>query len=301
MEKNNLPLVSIVIITYNSERYILDTLESVKNQTWNNLELIISDDCSHDRTIDICSEWINENSKRFRNVQLITVQQNTGIPANCNRGLRATNGEYLKIISGDDILLKECISDNMSFIKEREDRFFVISDLREIDEEGKIIRDKLFNDKVLFFDNISTVKKQLKAYTRWPAFLNTPSFFIKREVIEKVGYCDENYKIYEDMTMVIRALEKGYRLNYMHKTTVAYRIHSESISRKTDVDNIRKQEAIRVFREYRRKHLSIFNIFDLSVFYDSWLRLRYRGRGVMLLRKLSFYYWYMRFSNVKTY
>lgn len=94
-------LVSVVLITYNSSKYVLDTLESVKNQTWDNIELIISDDGSTDNTTAICSNWLSENQNRFYNALLITVDENTGIPSNCNRGLRATKGEWLKTISGD--------------------------------------------------------------------------------------------------------------------------------------------------------------------------------------------------------
>ena len=86
MNKSDAPLVSIVLITYNSSKYILETLESVKNQVWENIELIISDDGSTDDTTTICSNWLEENKERFQNVQLITVAKNTGIPSNCNRG-----------------------------------------------------------------------------------------------------------------------------------------------------------------------------------------------------------------------
>ena len=51
-------LVSISVITYNSSKYILDTLDSVKAQTYPNLELVISDDCSTDNTIDLCKDWV---------------------------------------------------------------------------------------------------------------------------------------------------------------------------------------------------------------------------------------------------
>ena len=114
MKKKENQLVSVVLITYNSSSYVLDTLESVKNQTWDNIELIVSDDGSTDDTITICSSWIAENQNRFYKVVLITVAENTGIPSNCNRGLRATQGEWLKIISGDDILLNSCISQYLS-------------------------------------------------------------------------------------------------------------------------------------------------------------------------------------------
>ncbi len=305
MDKTNIPLVSIILITYNSARYVLETLESVKSQTWENLELIISDDGSTDQTIKICSNWLDKNKERFYNTRLITVAQNTGIPANCNRGLRIIRGEWVKTISGDDILLNTCVADNMEYTRRFPGASFIVSDIIEIDENGKLIRDKVVNEGLLFFSSIPSVQKQLKAYTRWPAFLNTPTFFCRREMIEKVGYCDEDFKIYEDMTMVIRIMESDYKLHYMQRATVAYRIHRNSISRSEKVNDRREKEAFRVFNKYRVKHLNIFNPLDLSVYYESWLRFKYKGfygrRGDSILRKLSLLYWYMKFNGVKSY
>lgn len=305
MDKTNTPLVSIVLITYNSARYILETLESIKDQIWENIELIVSDDGSSDDTIMICSDWLEENQERFYNVQLITVAENTGIPANCNRGLRAVNGQWIKTISGDDILLNNCISDNLQYARRFPEASFVVSDIKEIDENGMTIRDEVINEGVIFIAGMPSTKKQLKAYTRWPVFLNVPTFFCRTEIIEKIGYCDEDFRIYEDTTMVIRMMEEGVRMYYMQQPTVAYRVHRNSISRSEKVNDWRKKEEYKVFRKYRVKHLNIFNPLDLSVYFESWLRFKYKGfngfRGDSILRKLSLLYWYMKFKGVKSY
>ena len=299
------PLVSVVLITYNSAKYVLDTLESVKNQTWDNIELIISDDGSNDDTITICSKWLIENQDRFNNAVLLTVAQNTGIPANCNRGLRAVNGQWIKTISGDDILLNNCIKDNLQYSQSFPDASFIVSDVKEIDENGVTIREEVINEGVIFIAKMNSVEKQLKAYTRWPVFLNVPTFFCKTEVIARVGYCDEDFKIYEDMTLVIRMMALGLRMHYMKIPTVAYRTHQNSISRSDEMDERREKEAFRVFKKYRSHHLNIFNPLDLSVYYETWLRFKYKGfygrRGDSILRKLSLLYWYMKFNGMKSY
>ena len=305
MQRTDNPLVSVVMITYNSARYVLETLESVKAQTWKNLELVISDDCSTDNTVQICSDWLRKNSDRFAATKLITVPRNTGIPSNCNRGLLAMQGELLKTISGDDILLKNCIADNMEYALNYPDASFIVSDVQEIDEEGLLIRDKVINEGVNFITGFSSVRKQLKAYVRWPAFLNVPTFFCRKEVIEKIDYFDEDFRIYEDTVMVIRIMGVGVKLYYMEKPTVAYRIHRESISRNMKMEDRREREAFRIFQKYRKKYLNIFNPLDLSVYYETWLRFKYKGingvRGDFLLRKLSLFYWYMKFNGVKSY
>ena len=59
------PLVSIIVMTYNSEKYILETLESVRAQTYKNIELLVTDDCSIDNTVELVNVWIQENKFRF--------------------------------------------------------------------------------------------------------------------------------------------------------------------------------------------------------------------------------------------
>ena len=85
---NNSPLVSVCIITYNSSNFILDTLESVKVQTYKDIELIISDDGSKDNTVEVCRKWLMLNKKRFVNIVLLVSEQNLGISANYNRAIK---------------------------------------------------------------------------------------------------------------------------------------------------------------------------------------------------------------------
>ena len=111
---NKKPLVSVV--TFNSEKFVFDTLESVKGQTYQNIELIITDDSSTDNTVAICSKWISENKERFTGVRLITSDFNTGITANRNRGFFAANGDWIKHVDGDDLLLPSCVQDYVEFV-----------------------------------------------------------------------------------------------------------------------------------------------------------------------------------------
>ena len=59
------PVVTVSVSTYNSSKYVVETLESIKAQTWKNIILQISDDCSTDNTIELCRNWIEQNKERF--------------------------------------------------------------------------------------------------------------------------------------------------------------------------------------------------------------------------------------------
>lgn len=71
------------------------------------------------------------------------------------------------------------------------------------------------------------------------------------------GYCDEEFRIYEDMVTIFKVTEKGIKVHYLNKATVDYRIHRDSISRCMKAEMLRENEALEIFRKYRRRNLSI--------------------------------------------
>ena len=80
-------LVSVVVVTYNSALTIVETLESVKNQSYQNIELIITDDASKDNTLKLCKDWLDQNGNRFPLFRIIESEKNTGVAA--RNGFRA--------------------------------------------------------------------------------------------------------------------------------------------------------------------------------------------------------------------
>ena len=92
MTNNNNILVSVIIVSYNSADTILDTLESIKAQSYTDIELIISDDGSKDKTIEISENWLKLNGHCFSSSKLLTVKSNTGISANCKKCVEIASG-----------------------------------------------------------------------------------------------------------------------------------------------------------------------------------------------------------------
>jgi len=137
------PLVSIIVITYNSSKYVLETLESAKAQTYQNIELIVTDDCSTDDTVEICGNWIEKNKERFVRTELVKSDTNTGIAPNCNRGLKVAKGEWVKYIAGDDILFSDCINQNINYILSNPTASFIFSDLKIIGEKYREVYSSL--------------------------------------------------------------------------------------------------------------------------------------------------------------
>ncbi|WP_326936728.1 glycosyltransferase [Flavobacterium sp. PL11] len=220
------PLVSIIVITYNSSKYVLETLESTKEQTYQNIELIITDDCSTDDTVEVCKNWLAINKSRFINTELITVQNNTGIPANCNRGIRAMKGEWLKLIAGDDILLDSCISDNVHYINENSKATIVFSQV-------KTFSDNVNNGEIRpkngsYFHSLEA-EQQYKLLLIGDVISYTPSAFIQKKQIESLSFYDEKYTYIEDYPFWLKATKNNVKLHFFETVTVLYRIHSASI------------------------------------------------------------------------
>ncbi|EET1662312.1 glycosyltransferase family 2 protein, partial [Escherichia coli] len=106
-------LITIIVASYNSKDYILETLESCINQQYQNIEIIIVDDCSSDNSVELIKQWCKEKKSTSPKIRCILVEseRNKGIPANLNNALPFINGDWIKCIGSDDILLPEAISE----------------------------------------------------------------------------------------------------------------------------------------------------------------------------------------------
>ena len=295
------PLVSVIVMTYNSATYILNTLESARLQTYQNIELIVTDDCSSDHTLELASSWITKYRERFVRCEIVTTPFNTGIPSNCNRGIGRSEGEWIKIIAGDDILADSCIETFISEVVRSRDLKFIASDMNYINSEGKPVadRDTRYNFIRKYFFSL-TREEQLKMYARFPLFLNSPSFFMHRDTLESVGLFDEEFRIYDDLPLIFRLLEHGIRISHISGKTVNYRMHENSLSRtgKKDISSIRLKEQVGCFDKYRKKYLSNFNLIDLTVRYDFWLEHSYKGLfGIKMLPLMYLFNFYQKYLS----
>ena len=91
-KKTDRDLVSVLILAYNAEKYIRDLLESIKDQTYQNIEIIISDDASKDDTVRIAQVWKDENRLCLKKMMISRSEQNQGVVKNANLGFAHCNG-----------------------------------------------------------------------------------------------------------------------------------------------------------------------------------------------------------------
>ena len=217
------PLISIVVITYNSSKYVLETLESAKAQTYQNIELIVTDDCSTDNTVEICKNWIEDNKDRFLRTELITVEKNTGIAPNCNRGYKAAKGEWIKVIAGDDLLFPECIQEYVEYSSKNDEKLILSGILPFSDntEYPPVFFCKKWSK--------SNAKSQLRLLLKG-AVASGSTFFIERLVFEELKGFDETYTMIEDYPFAIKYTKHGYRIGCINKALIKYRKNPNSVT-----------------------------------------------------------------------
>lgn len=247
--KNNL-LVSIIVVSYNSERTILETLESIKRQTYKNIETIVSDDNSKDKTLELVKNW-KKNNPEIK-IEILESNINTGVTKNLNRGIKFGKGEWIKLIAADDILVDSCIEENIKYLEKNPEMKICFSGVQEFSENklGKIINvenlNNLSNDKLL---------KRLLVKN----FLPAPSSFIKKTFLIKYNYFDERIKNVEDWPFWLKILKNNEKIYFNNKITVKYR-KGESLSNNNNkVINERMLEAEKLIYElYIKEESNIF-------------------------------------------
>lgn len=263
-------LVSITVITYNSSKFVEETLDSIYNQTYKNIELIISDDGSTDGTINVCANWIEKNKNRFSRTELITSNKNTGIPANCNRAIKEVRGEWVKMIAGDDALFEDAISFFMAYAKKN-------NEVSIFSSKSSIYKNT-FEEENFMSNSAMEVPNffMLSAHEQYSSLLyknrvSTIGVFLKRQLILDVGGFDERLRFIEDHPLFLNISKHGEKIFFMNKTTVKYRIHDSSVRTIDSGENaifnkwyLRKREFQKL---YIYPNVSLFGKFALNYEY----------------------------------
>lgn len=220
-------LVSVCVLTYNSADTVIETLESIASQTHRCLELIISDDCSKDDTVNICRTWLAQHATRFERIELLTVERNTGIPANFNRAEAACKGEWVKEIAGDDLLMPDCIESFLSHAMSHLECKFIFSKVEVFADSDDIDCTDPFDYS--FFK--LPVQEQYKRLVVKGNCIPAPAFFFNRVAAKKVGLRnDERIRSFEDWPKWVYLTRKHIQLGFIDRPLVRYRLRSASIS-----------------------------------------------------------------------
>ena len=186
------PLVSVCIPTYNGEKYIQECLLTVINQTYNNLEIIISDDNSSDNTIDKINDLLKEHRKKTK----IKIYNHfpSSIGSNWNNSISKANGKYIKLVFQDDLLYPNCIERLLTEFLNN-DHIGLISSKRRLITSSESIRKK--NQQ--WIGTYSNLQKGLEKY-----FVSKNNFYeLKKDILRKSIFFKMPYNKVGEPTLVL--------------------------------------------------------------------------------------------------
>lgn len=208
------PLISVVIPCYNSERYIHEAIKSAIAQTYSNIEVIVVDDGSTDRSASIIAS-ITDPRLRY------CYQENSGLSAARNTGMKNSKGTYIAFLDSDDVWLPNKLEKQYGFLKTHD---VVFCSYFKIDGEGKVINERDSSRKY--------VEKQLKYKLLKENGISGSgsSVVLSMKVVDSIGFFDESLRFGEDWEYWTRASWKGHSYGFCSDRLVKIRVDIISLT-----------------------------------------------------------------------
>lgn len=256
IKEENLPLVSIIVLTYNQQYLLEDCLTSILKQDYPKLELVVCDDASPDfdaeETTRIIERLKKENLKNY-----IVFQQsgNAGTTANAMKGIELSSGTIFKLHAGDDMLYSAHVVRNMvcRFLKDESVQIIAGRSVA-CSPDGKLTKD--------FYPSRKAIEKmqetncvgqfRLMSTQTWGEYINAPAVFWRRELYNEIGGFDATYKYTEDWPTWLRITQKGIKINSIKDVTTIYRyggISNDSSAANRALGRDHYKECIRMLEE----------------------------------------------------
>ena len=248
------PLVSVVIPAYNSAAFITETVDSVLQQTYPNLEVLVIDDGSTDNTREVLKPY-EEKIEYYR--------KDNGGPASArNFGIRKASGVYVAFLDADDLWKEEKIDRQVKRFDEMPGTGLVHTGSVQL-KDGKII------ERASRHCPNGNVFKELFSQN----FIGTSTVLVRKECFQSLGLFDtrEGFMAVEDYDMWLRIARK-YRIEYIAEGLVYYRVHAEGISRNIDRSYLNEkrviEEAISRWPQIKEEAVSIRK--RMAVLYENY-------------------------------
>ncbi|MBB6663355.1 glycosyltransferase [Proteus mirabilis] len=221
--------ITIIIACYNSEKYIIETLDSCINQSYKNIQIIITDDCSQDNSVSVINEWLNLRKKTHPDIECILVENksNNGIPSNCNAGLKYASGDWIKFLGSDDILHIDAVSNFINLINSDPNKKLLGVVFTYFETFGNSVISQKYPlawTRLISSMPPSILKKKLSNLQ----FNNlAPGAFIQKKFI---NFFDTKYRLLEDLPFWLTLIENDVKTDFYNFISVYYRIHSNQVT-----------------------------------------------------------------------
>jgi len=234
------PQISVIMPTYNGDKYISKAIESVLGQTFSDIEFIIINDGSIDDSLEIIKEY----SLKDKRIIILNNEINLGIQKSLNRGLHAAQGKYIARIDADDVWINpNKLQHQFNFLELNPGYVLVGTGARCVDENSNYIKQYL-KEK----DDYK-IRKTILGYN---CFIHSSVLFNKKQALMVGGYSEEsNERHVEDYDLWLKLGTLG-KMHNLQSFDVEYMIRKDSLSNKNQKEQIIK--TISVAHKYRKKY-----------------------------------------------
>jgi len=219
----NFPLISLIMPLYNHEKYLRKSIDTILNQTYKNIELIIIDDGSTDSSSKIVTEY---NDKRIRYIY----QKNKGVKKlneTINKGLKLAQGILVTMVTSDDYIPLDRFASQVKYF-ENNNVDLVFGNITLIDENEKEIR--LIKPNIDIDYNLQPRGKKIRQYFE-NNYIPQPSTLIRMSALKKIGgYIQKKYMYAEDYPTQLNIMMNG-EVKYINQNFSFYRLHDSQMTR----------------------------------------------------------------------
>lgn len=240
---------SVIIPLYNSECSISKCVESIINQTYKNIEIIIVDDGSTDDSLKVCQEKYKENSR----VKIYT-KSNEGVSSARNFGMKKASGDYILFIDADDYIEKQTIEESLKIIEKYDVDILKFGFYREL---GKYKKKYIFSSET----NKLIKKEDYKVNGIYDNLITTSDFYnvwnaiIKRDILTNISF-KTNIKYGEDYLFIVEAILKSKSIYFNDRLFYHYCINNNAVTQKYD-----EKTLLRKVNDISFSNIEIMNIF----------------------------------------
>jgi len=225
-EQNSLPLVSVIIPTFNRRQWIGECLDSVLNQTYPNIEIIVVDDASSDGTV----EWI-QSQPQYASVAVHVQPNNGGASIARNTGIEISKGEFIAFIDSDDLLLPAHAETAVAAFQKYPNLGLFCCDSTMTDVDGNVLFDGKTWNETLSEIKKYPIKTGIRPLEDVFMFLNCfPGFTLRREVFQTLGGFVQEIFPADDCDLMLRVAGSDYQVFYFHEPLCLRREHDGQCS-----------------------------------------------------------------------
>ena len=289
-------LISVIMSVYNGEKYLVQAIDSILNQTYQNFEFIIIDDCSTDNSSHILQEYAKKDSR----IKIIKKEKNIGIKGfieNLNLGISIAKGKYIARMDQDDVSLPERFQKQVDFLENNPEITLVGAQLNLINEQNKITGEAIA--ALQHRDIVKRITSQIQLFHPVIMFRKDQNIQYR----EKFLYC-------EDYDLYLNLITQGKKLANLNEKLLHYRILESSISRKGDnfvkklmvekalyFYKLRKENGQDLYETFNNEEVLEINNFEFKnkieeLFFalETAIKLNKKEKIVLLIKKIKKHY-----------